>query len=250
MIRHAIHGTILALLLGLHPIPVAILAHKPSGGGGATFTHIQNAYCDVNTACGTTYGGTATFASTPAVGDAIFCGINTYNGGSYTPPSTVTMVDGSGHSFTVSTPSGSAFQALAPTYLTYLLSIPSSPSTTVTVTYSTATGGYGLISCDEFHRSSGSWALDGSVILGAQSTTTSPSSPPNITNPTVTVTGANDMLYAVLNVYRGSWIAASAPWVESSDEFTGYVLSATTNTGLGFNDANMTNYQNLAVAVK
>lgn len=236
---------ILAALL----FPISLFAQMPMGGitgspggGGVTFTNIQN---KGSVTCSSTHCS-CTLTSAPTTGNLVVVGFSSNNSGSGTPIPTYTVADnaGSPNSYTLINNGAGAgtTQCMASNFngcqgLAYLVA-PASAGATITATFSASTGGFNGGYCSEFHRSSGTWTLDTPTTTG-NTGTSSGTTPFPTSTPTVTVTGSKDLLFALITTNNSTSATVGSPWtaagtVQNSSVLAEYDLAATTNTAVAF----------------
>jgi hypothetical protein len=201
-----------------------------------TFTHVAGASggcSEANSDCtySNTYRLDLTLGSAPATGDNETCMFWISTIGS----PTVTLVDANSNSYTQASGSPIYLSAAGSyQFIFRLLNAPSNASAEIIAATSYPSGGYMWFACDGFHRSSGTWATD-SDVTGTNSGSTA-------TLPSITVTGATDVLYATasaVNIPTG----ATSPWVCNAYTlskgicFAEYQLNAATSTNVNFTGA-------------
>ena len=167
-----------------------------------------------------------TFASAPSAGDLVVVGAGWFDAG--TAATTVAVADDSGHAFQIDShtsgatnvgTAGQAFQA-------YLLAAPDNVSNTITATFGDAFT-YAGMWCDDFAVSGGTAQYDAGAVASGTGA---------ISSPTIPVSGAGRLLYAVA-MDADSVGAVQAPWTGNaggaqSGNDAAYVLSASASTAV------------------
>jgi hypothetical protein len=214
-----------------------------------TFTYIADCPWGTTESSGTTVS--CSFSSAPAAGDAVVCTVAQ----GFSSTATATMVDGAGNNYVLTSHSPNLSPDGFRIYQFYLVNTPAgSGSQTVTATFNQTITFSSNMTCDEFHRSSGTWVPDTSASASSGTATTS------ITGPTITPANTGELLVGIgsgtstggINAVTGSWTASSAgkyPGAEYTE--AEYILSASSGgTAVGFTLNASTTWNALALALK
>lgn len=223
---------------------------KAGTGGGPTlaptFTEIQGSW-GTSVSSGTT--ATVTLTSTPTTGNLVVCSVHLF------PISLgITSIKdsaGTPNNYTVSTHSPSATQTSADAvFIAYLLNAPAGASSTITVTANGTITFGSFIGCEEFHRTSGTWAFDTDAAGNGAATTA-------VNAPSITAAASGELEIGWANIQTGM-SSANSPWTEctagTSASLVGaceIILSGTGSaTAMNFTAFSSTEWNSMMAAFK
>ena len=188
-------------------------ANNPVNGATVTFTtpSVATGFTHVT---GQSAGGSATsgktvavtLANNPTAGNVVALAILYYSGGA--SGTTISSIkDANNNSYTVTANSPSVYDSGAgQIFLAYRLPAPANASKTITVTF-VGTIVTAAVWADEFAASGGTATFD-SDIRGTGTGT-------GINTPTISVSGASELLYSGV-AYQNTVTAAKSPWVQNT----------------------------------